>query len=199
MPKTTNSKHCSIYWIKLQRSLCRLCNLKTCGTITSKNIWNSLCWIFAIVIVYVEHLNFFGTSEELIRIVDYLKSKFEMKYLGKQNFCLGLQIEYFLNEMLVYWSIYKKKVLKHFHMDEWHSLSSTMVVRSLEVNKDLFRPKDDNEELLDLEIPYLSVIGALMYLVNYTRLDIVLHQLKDIGIKLNMYYDDMSVFYLKGL
>ena len=74
-----------------------------------------------------------------------------------------------------------------------------MVVRSLEVNKDLFRPKDDNEELLDLEIPYLSVIGALMYLVNYTRLDIVLHQLKDIGIKLNMYYDDMSVFYLKGL
>ena len=199
MPKETNSKHYSIYLIKLQRSLYRLSSPKACGTITSKNIWNSLCWIFAIVIVYVEHLNFFGTSEELIRIVDYLKSKFEMKYLGKTKFWLGLQIEHFRNGVLVHQSTYIKKVLKRFHMDKSHPLNSLMIVHSLEVKNDLFYPKKDNEELLDLEIPYLSVIGALMYLVNYTRLDIVLHQLKDIGIKLNMYYDDMSVFYLKGL
>ena len=38
MPKTTNSKHCSIYSIKLQRSLYGLSNPKTCGTITSMNI-----------------------------------------------------------------------------------------------------------------------------------------------------------------
>ena len=48
-----------------------------------------------------------------------------------------------------------------------------MVVRSLEVTKDPFRPKEENEELLGLEAPYLSAIGALMYLVNYTRPDIV--------------------------
>ena len=85
MPQGTNSKHYSIYSIKLQRSLYRLSNLKTCGTITSMNIWNgkymcitlfayeySLCWIFAIVILYVEYLNFIGTLEELTRIVDYL-------------------------------------------------------------------------------------------------------------------------------
>ena len=47
-------------------------------------------------------LNFVGTLEELIRIVDYLKSKFEMKDCGKQYFCLSLQIEYFSNKMLVY-------------------------------------------------------------------------------------------------
>ena len=28
--------------------------------------------------------------------------------------------------------------------------------------------------------------------------DIVLHQLRDIGIESNMYHDDMSLFYLKG-
>ena len=44
-----------------------------------------------------------------------------------------------------------------------------MVVRSLEVTKDPFRPKKENEELLGLEVPYLSAIGALMYLANYTR------------------------------
>ena len=47
-----------------------------------------------------------------------------------------------------------------------------MVVRSLEVDKDLFRPKEENEKLLGPEVPYLSAIGALMYLVNCTRPDI---------------------------
>ena len=68
MPKATNSKHYSIYSIKLQRSLYRLSSRKACGTITSMNIWNgkyvcitlfvyaySLDSIFAIIIVYVEH------------------------------------------------------------------------------------------------------------------------------------------------
>ena len=47
-----------------------------------------------------------------------------------------------------------------------------MVVRSHEVTKDPFRQKEENEELLGLEVPYLSAIGALMYLANYTRPDI---------------------------
>ena len=38
IPEATNSKHCNIYSIKLQRSLYRLSNPKTCGTITSMNI-----------------------------------------------------------------------------------------------------------------------------------------------------------------
>ena len=92
MPETTNSKHCSIYLIKLQRSLYRLSNPKAYDIITSLNVSNekymcitlfayaySLCEIFAIVIVYVEYLNFFWTPKKLTRIVDYLKSKFEMK------------------------------------------------------------------------------------------------------------------------
>ena len=57
-------------------------------------------------------------------------------------------------------------------MHKSHPLSSPMVVRSLEVTKGPFRPKEENEELLGPEIPYLSVIGALMYLANYTRPDI---------------------------
>ena len=47
-----------------------------------------------------------------------------------------------------------------------------MVVRSHEVTKDPFRKKEENEELLGLEVPYLSAIGALIYLANYTRPDI---------------------------
>ena len=36
-----------------------------------------------------------------------------------------------------------------------------------------FRPCEKNEELLSPEAPYLSIIGALMYLTNCTHLDIV--------------------------
>ena len=57
-------------------------------------------------------------------------------------------------------------------MDKAHHLSSPMVVRSLDVKNDSFRPCKKDEELLDIEVPYLSVIGALMYLANCTHLDI---------------------------
>ena len=44
-----------------------------------------------------------------------------------------------------------------------------MVVKSLEVDKDSFRPKEENEKVLGQELPYLSAIEALMYLENCTR------------------------------
>ena len=95
-----------------------------------------------------------------------------MKDLGKTKYCLGLQIEHCLDGVLTHQSTYTEKVLKRFHMDKSHPLSSPMVVRSLEVTKDPFRPKEENKELLGPKVPYLSAIGALMYLVNYARLDI---------------------------
>jgi hypothetical protein len=55
-----------------------------------------------------------------------------------------------------------------------HLSKTPMVVRSTEKDKDTFRPKGDDEELLGPEVPYLSAIaiGALMYLANCTRPDI---------------------------
>ncbi|XP_070008795.1 secreted RxLR effector protein 161-like [Nicotiana sylvestris] len=47
-----------------------------------------------------------------------------------------------------------------------------MVVRSFDINKDPFCPHENDEELLGAEIPYFSVIGALMYHTNNSRPDI---------------------------
>ena len=77
-----------------------------------------------------------------------------------------------MNGVLIHQSSYTEKVLKCFYMDKSHPLSSPMIVRSLEVTKYPFRSKKENEELLGPEVPYLSAIGALMYLANYTRPDI---------------------------
>ena len=57
-------------------------------------------------------------------------------------------------------------------MNKANPLSTLMVVRSLNVKNDQFRPREDNEEFLGPEVSYLSAIGTLMYLANCTRSDI---------------------------
>jgi hypothetical protein len=57
-------------------------------------------------------------------------------------------------------------------MDKAYSARTPMVVHALEKDIDPFRPKKEGEEVLGQEYPYLSAIGALMYLANNTRLDI---------------------------
>ena len=57
-------------------------------------------------------------------------------------------------------------------MDKSYPVKAPMVVRSIDLEKDVFRPRDEGEEILGSEFPYLSLIGALMYLANSTRPDI---------------------------
>ena len=49
-------------------------------------------------------------------------------------------------------------------MDKMHPVSTPMIGQSLDITKDLFRPKEDDEEVLSVYVPYLSAIGALLYL-----------------------------------
>ncbi|KAM0969642.1 hypothetical protein EV1_017637 [Malus domestica] len=127
---------------------------------------------FAIVAVYVNDMNLVGTPEELNKTAEYLKNEFEMKDLGKTKFCLGLQIEHCASEILVHQSSYIEKILKRFGMDKAYPLSMPMVVRSMDIKKDPFRPKEDDELVLGPEVPYLSAIFALLYLAQCTRPDI---------------------------
>jgi hypothetical protein len=81
-----------------------------------------------------------------------------MKELGETKFCLGLQIEHLPEGIFVHQSTYCKKVLERFNMIKVHPLKTPMVVRSLEMDTDPFRPKSDDEKSLGPEVPYLSAI-----------------------------------------
>lgn len=51
-------------------------------------------------------------------------------------------------------------------MDKSRLLSTPMIVRLLDAEKDPFWPQQ-MEELLDFEVPYLNMIGVFGYLILY--------------------------------
>jgi hypothetical protein len=79
-----------------------------------------------------------------------------------------LQVEQFPNGILVYQLIYTEEVLEHFHMNKTYPLNTPMVDWSLDVKKDYFRPQEEDEEILGLEVPYISTIDTLIYFSNCT-------------------------------
>jgi hypothetical protein len=103
---------------------------------------------------------------------NHLMMEFEMKDLGQTKFCLGLQLKHIPSGIFVYQAAYIKKILEKFNMDKAYSIKTPMVILSLDLNKDPFTPRDEGEGILGPKVPYLSAIGALMYLANSTQLDI---------------------------
>ena len=79
-----------------------------------------------------------------------------------------MQVKHFLNGILVHQSINTEKVLKHFHMNKTYPLNTPMVDWSLDVKNDHFCPQEEDEEILGLEVPYISAIDTLMYFTNCT-------------------------------
>jgi hypothetical protein len=97
-----------------------------------------------------------------------LKDEFEIKNLRKIKFYLGLQIEHLSNRKFIYQLMYTKK-------KSWSTFTWTMLI--LRVHHLMWRKKcfwllEKDEKILGPQVSYLSAIGALMYLANYTRPDI---------------------------
>jgi hypothetical protein len=110
---------------------------------------------FYIISVYVDDLNIIENIRDIDGARNHLKTEFEMKDLGKTKFYLGFQLEYSPSRILVNQTAYIQKILQKFNIDKSYPSKTSMVVRSLDMNKDQFRSKDEDEELLGPEVPYL--------------------------------------------
>jgi hypothetical protein len=75
-----------------------------------------------------------------------LKDEFEMKDPGNTKLYLGSQIKYLLNGVFIHQLTYiKKKGTETLLMDNAHPLSTLIIVRSFDMNKNFFRPLEEDE------------------------------------------------------
>jgi hypothetical protein len=65
--------------------------------------------VFCIISVYVDILNIIGHTKDIDEASNYLKKEFEMKDLGKNQFCLDLQIEHLQTAILIHQLVMSRK------------------------------------------------------------------------------------------
>ena len=106
---------------------------------------------FCIISVYVDDLNIIGNTQDIDKASIHLKTEFEIKDLGKTKFCLGFQLEHLPSGILVHLSAYIQKILQKFNRDKSYASKIPMVVRSLDMIKDQFRSKDEDENYWKLK------------------------------------------------
>lgn len=119
---------------------------------------------FHIVLVYADDLNITRNENDLNEARHHLRTKVKMKDLGQTKFYLGLQFENLPSRIFVHQSTSNQKVLGKLNMNNAYPTKTPIIVRYLDMNKDHFLPRDEVQEILGCDFPYLNVIRALMYL-----------------------------------
>ena len=93
--------------------------------------------------MYVDDLNIIGRTPYIDEARNHLKMEFKMKDLGKTKFSLGIRLEHLPSCIIVHQAAYIQKILEKFNMDKSYPSKTPMVVRSLDIEKDQFRPIDN--------------------------------------------------------
>ena len=76
-----------------------------------------------------------------------------MKDLGKPKYHSLLQLEHLHSYIMAYYIVYMHNILEKFIVDKSYPSLTLMVVHSLDIENDLFRPRDDGNEIFGLNVP----------------------------------------------
>ena len=136
--------------------------------------WCNCCYILGndvILIVYVDDIILFGRNQININfVVNLLKTKFDIKELGKTKKLLGIEFEELNGELFIHQNSYIEKVCRHY--EKFHfPLSSLPIVKGCVLTK-LDCPSSKNETTIMSKLPYRNILGCLAFLANRTRPDI---------------------------
>ena len=120
---------------------------------------------YVIVCLYVDDMLIVGSDDKMITSTrTMLNSRFYMKYMGLDvNVILGIKLIIISNGLILSQSHYVNNILGMFDIDN-SGISKTLVDVTLHLSK------NKGESVSQVE--YSRVIGNLMYLMGYTRLDI---------------------------
>jgi hypothetical protein len=150
---------------------------------------------YLILAIYVDDLFVIGNNfERKKQLFNALQDRFKVKILGPIQNALSLRIRRQKDVMYVDQKHYIQSVLETFNMANCKTVSSPMVM-GLKLIK--------NEQKINPNIPYQSLIGSLMYIAVNTRPD-VLHSVCLLSQFNNSYNDEhfshakRILRYLKG-
>ena len=107
--------------------------------------------------------------------IQFLSCGFEMEDLSKTKYCLGLQLEHRPSGILVHQTAYIQKILEKFNIDKSYHNKTSMVVRSLEIEKDPFIPRDIGEKILGprfhilVSLKHLCILQIAPGLISYLQ------------------------------
>lgn len=125
--------------------------------------------VLVVIALYVDDFFVFSNCEnEKIKLVNALKEKFELKFLGPVTNCLGMKVvrDRQKGTLSLCQSHYVKCLLTRFGMSEAKPVKTPMAV-----NVKLEKP-DESNAVNNSIFPYQQLIGGLMYLAVCTRPDI---------------------------
>lgn len=120
-----------------------------------------------IVLIYVDDILIM--SQNLMNIEQFgasLRNLFELKELGKLNYCLGIEFKMDEHEFSMNQGIYIKAILQRFGMSDCHPVS-TPIALGTKLTKDEPWSNADGPKP-----PFRELIGCLLYLARATRPDI---------------------------
>jgi hypothetical protein len=128
--------------------------------------YNKLNEPICICTVYVDDIVITGEPEEIKRIKDYARSKWQIVDNSDVHHLLGMRVQQTLEAIHLDQAHYVDKILEEFNMTYCAPVSTPSEPRSK------LQPAEPEEERAN-QLEYRKAVGALMYLALLTRPDIM--------------------------
>lgn len=124
-----------------------------------------------VLLVYVDDIVIFGKTPFIVdNTIDKLKTKFDLKILGKTYKLLGVNFEYVEDAVLINQTDYIEEVYHRFKSFN-PPISSLPIASSIKFSKSDC-PPDNETKVQNSQYPYRSVLGCVSFIASRTRPDI---------------------------
>jgi len=128
---------------------------------------------FMILLLYVDDMLMIGPNKDRVqKLKAQLAREFNMKDLGPTNKILGIQIHRDRSKRKIWLSQknYLKKILRRFNMQDCKPISTLLPV-NFKLSSSM-SPSNEAERMEMSRVPYVSVVGSLMFAMICIRPDI---------------------------
>lgn len=121
----------------------------------------------SIILIYVDDIILFSENHlEMNKVIELLKSKFEIKDLGPIRKVLGIEFEQIKSKWVIHQKGYINRLEETFR-------DIPLVKCKLPMSPGQVIQKNENDPSIEGKLPYRSLIGSLLFLATRSRPDIL--------------------------